>query len=138
MQLVSNISAKSVTRTFVVTPARPKASLKPSKVKRGKKTTVTGSQFKPGEKVSIVVTRTSGGKGLKSKKIGTVKASSTGVVKKKFTVVEEVRQGQAPGDADGHPVRPRRDGEADRQEVAPSSTVGSLGVAPRRGGSPRA
>jgi hypothetical protein len=92
--LSSTISNKSVTGTVTVVAARASAVVKPKKVKRGKKITVNGAQFMPGESVSVVLKRTAGGKGLKSKSFGSVKAASNGTLKKKLKVAKKFGKGK--------------------------------------------
>ena len=87
------LSTKTLTKRFTVVAAKAKAALKPKSVTSGRKTKVTGSHFKPGEKVTIVLKRTSSGKGKKSQTVATVTAATNGTVQKKFRVSKKFKKG---------------------------------------------
>ena len=94
VSLTSTVSAKSVSMDVTVRAAAASAKVAPKKVKRGKRTTVSGAAFKPGEKVAVVVRRTSAGKGLRSKKIATLTAAANGAVKKKVKLAKKFAPGK--------------------------------------------
>jgi hypothetical protein len=94
VKLESTVSAKSVEANLTVVAASAKATVKPKKVKPGKKITAKGSLFKPGEKVTLTFKRTAGGKGLKSKSYGSVTATAGGTVSKQLKVVKKFAKGK--------------------------------------------
>ena len=93
VRLVGASKKETASTTVTVRLVTPTAKLSATSVKRGKKVTVTGTKFAPGEKVTVSVkAKKTTSKGTKSFSV-TLRAKSTGKVSGKVTVPKKLAKG---------------------------------------------